>query len=218
MNLREKWDRASRTYDWITLGEELRQGEDKRRLYERARGRTILVAVGTGKDFKFLPPGLDVVGLDVSPRMIEKARGRAERYSGRVELRVGDVQCLNDAASSFDTAITACTFCSVPDPVRGLRELLRVLKPQGRLLMYEHVRSQVRDVGLLLDLLTYLTRRIGPDLNRDTVANVRRAGFRIVREENVFFDIVKAIEAIKPLEERGVVPPALSAEPRGGSA
>ena len=127
MNLREKWDRASRTYDWVTFGEDVRQGEDKRRLYARARGRTMLVAVGTGNDFKFLPPGLDVVGLDVSPHMIEKARPRAERYEGDVELRVADVQCLDYPTSSFDTVITACTFCSVPDPVRGLRELFRIL-------------------------------------------------------------------------------------------
>jgi ubiquinone/menaquinone biosynthesis C-methylase UbiE len=217
MNLREKWDRASRSYDWMNFGEDVRQGEDKRRLYERARGRTILVAVGTGNDFKFLPPGLDVVGLDVSPHMIERARPRAERYDGNVELRVADVQSLDYPTPSFDTVVTACTFCSVPDPVRGLRELFRVLEPGGRLLMYEHVRSKVQDVGLFLDLLTYVMRWIGPDLNRDTVANVRRAGFHIVREQNVYFDIVKAIEAIKPVEERVAVRPAMSMEPKGGS-
>jgi hypothetical protein len=77
--------------------------------------------------------------------------------------------------------------------------------------MFEHVRSNVPDVGLFLDLLTYVTRRIGPDLNRDTVANVRRAGFHIVREENVFFDIVKAIEAIRADDERAAVESALDA-------
>lgn len=70
-----------------------------------------------------------------------------------------------------------------------------MLKPGGRLLMFEHVRSEVPVVGLFLDALTYLGRLIGPELNRETVESVRRAGFRIVREENVYFDIVKAIEA-----------------------
>ncbi|HLE57047.1 MAG TPA: class I SAM-dependent methyltransferase [Rhodothermia bacterium] len=200
MKLSEKWNRASRTYNLVTFGEDLRQGDEKRRLYARARGRTIFVAAGTGNDIKFFPPGLDIVGLDVSPGMIEKARPRAARYPGRMELRVMDAQQLDFAEGSFDTAITACTFCSVPDPVRGLRELYRVLKPGGSLLMFEHVRSEVPMVGLFLDLLTYVTRLIGPDLNRDTVANVRRAGFRVVREQNVYFDIVKSIEAAKPPE------------------
>jgi ubiquinone/menaquinone biosynthesis C-methylase UbiE len=198
MNLREKWDRASRTYNFVTFGEDLRQGDAKRRLFDLARGRTIFVAVGTGNDIKFLPAGLDVVALDVSSAMLEKARVKADRYDGHIELRLADVQRLEDSDGSFDTAITSCTFCSVPDPVLGLRELYRVLKPRGQLLMFEHVRSQVPMVGLFLDALTYVTRGIGPDLNRNTVENVRRAGFHVIGEQNVYFDIVKAIEAVKP--------------------
>jgi ubiquinone/menaquinone biosynthesis C-methylase UbiE len=198
MRLREKWDRASRTYDLITFAEDLRQADGKRRLFSLAKGRTLVASVGTGNDIKFLPPGLDVVAIDISPEMVEKARPRAQRYEGRIELRVMDAQHLELPDESFDTAITACTFCSVPDPVRGLREIHRVLEPGGHLLMFEHVRSEVPMVGLMLDALTYLSRRIGPDLNRDTTANVRRANFRVVREENVYFDIVRAIEAVKP--------------------
>jgi ubiquinone/menaquinone biosynthesis C-methylase UbiE len=198
MNLHEKWDRASRTYDLLTFVEDIRQGDAKRRLFAEAHGRAIFVAIGTGNDVKFLPAGLDVVALDISPAMIDKARPRAAHYAGRIDLQVMDAQNLAFPDESFDTAITSCTFCSVPDPVRGLRELRRVLKPGGRLLMFEHVRSQVPMVGLFLDALTYLTRHIGPDLNRDTVGNVRRAGFEVLEERNVYFDIVKALAARKP--------------------
>jgi len=203
MNATETWNRSSRTYDWLTFGDDVRQGDDKRRLFAKACGRTILVAVGTGADIKFLPPGLDIVAIDISPGMVEKAGPRAAAYEGRMELRVMDAQRLECPDASFDTAITACTFCSVPDPVRGLRELHRVLKPEGRLLMYEHVRSNVPAVGLFLDFMTYLSRPLlGPDMNRDTVSNVRRAGFHVVSERNVYFDIVKAVEAVKRYETR----------------
>ena len=75
----------------------------------------------------------------------------------------------------------------------------RVLKPEGQILMFEHVRCRIGPLGIMLDLMTPLSRRLGPDLNRDTVGNVQKAGFRIRREENVYLDIVKIIEAVKEL-------------------
>ena len=109
-----------------------------------------------------------------------------------------DVQDLELADATFDTVVTAGTFCSVPDPLRGLREIYRCLKPGGRLLMFEHVRSRIGPVAILQDLMTLITRRFGPDMNRETVTNALRAGFEVVREENIYLDVVKAIEARRP--------------------
>jgi ubiquinone/menaquinone biosynthesis C-methylase UbiE len=69
--------------------------------------------------------------------MLDKARRRAARYEGRLELKLADVQALDEPDASFDQAFTSCTFCSVPDPVRGLREVRRALKPGGELHMFE---------------------------------------------------------------------------------
>jgi ubiquinone/menaquinone biosynthesis C-methylase UbiE len=129
--------------------------------------------------------------------MLERAAKKADAYQGTIELRLLDVCELPFTDASFDTVVTVCTFCSVPRPVVGLRELYRVLKPGGQLLMFEHVRSKIGPFGIFLDFMTLLSRRVGPDLNRDTVGNVQKAGFRLRREENVYLDIVKIIEAVK---------------------
>ena len=202
--LQAKWDRASRTYDLVTWGDEARFATAKRRLFANMTGDCLMVAAGTGNDFKYFPPGLAVTAIDISPAMIERSRARAEEYRGHLTLRVMDVQALEFGDATFDTVVTACTFCSVPDPVRGLQELFRCLRPGGPLLMFEHVRSRIGPIAILQDLLTPISRLLGPDMNRETTSNVVRAGFELVHEDNVYLDIVKAIEARRPAAPAGV--------------
>lgn len=195
--LRRRWDRASRTYDFATGAEGRLYGPAKRRLFEGMRGRCLMLATGTGHDFRFLPPGLQLIAVDISRGMLAQARPHAAAYSGRIHLAQMDARSLAFADGAFDTVVTVCTFCSVPDPVIGLRELYRVLEPGGTLLVFEHVRSRLGPLAVMQDILTPITRRIGPDLNRDTFENLARAGFRVVREDNVYLDVVKAAEAVR---------------------
>ncbi len=194
---RRKWDEASSTFDLFSFAEDRRLGPDKRRLFEKNRGRTLHVAAGTGNDFKFFPPGGDIVSIDISPKMLERAKAKASAYKGVITLREADVCHLDYPDDTFDTVATVCTFCSVPKPIAGLRELYRVLKPGGQILMFEHVRSGIGPLGIMMDLMTPLTRRVGPEMNRDTVGNVQKAGFRLRRVENVYLDVVKIIEGVK---------------------
>ena len=192
-----KWDKASRTLDFFDFAENRRLGPHKRRLFSKMTGETRFVGAGTGNDFKFFPANMCVVAIDISPKMLERASRKAAAYAGSIELREMDVCALDFAEATFDTVATACTFCSVPKPILGLREIRRVLKPGGQILMFEHVRSRIGPVGILMDLMTPLSSRIGPEINRDTVGNVQKAGFRLRRVENVFLDVVKIIEAVK---------------------
>jgi ubiquinone/menaquinone biosynthesis C-methylase UbiE len=194
----KKWDRASRTYDLFATAEDWRLGSAKRELLAKTRGKTLHVAAGTGNDFKFFPPGMDIVSVDISPKMLERARSKAATYNGSIELREADVHNLTDPDGTFDTVATVFTFCSVPNPIAGLQELRRVLKPGGQILMLEHVRSTaIAPLGVMMDLMSQLTKRFGPELNRDTVGNVQKAGFRLRRVENIYLDVVKFIEAVK---------------------
>ncbi|VVM06417.1 putative methyltransferase YcgJ [Methylacidimicrobium cyclopophantes] len=197
---RKKWDAASRFFDRLTWADDRRFGPEKRRLFAGLEGRLLFIGAGTGNDFRYLPPGLSVTAIDISPSMLAQASAKAAAYEGKIELREADVQRLDFPDDSFDEALAVCTFCSVPDPLLGLREVYRVLKPGGRFFLFEHVRSRIGPVGILLDLMTPLSRLVGPALNRETVSNVKAAGFSILGEENVYLDIVKWIEARKPRE------------------
>lgn len=160
-------------------------------------GRVLFEAVGTGVDIRHFPPGRDITAIDISDEMLRRARPRADRYHGRLDLARMDAQNLSFPDEYFDTVVTACTLCSIPDPHRALREIHRVLRPGGQLLMFEHVRSRNRILGLALDLMTIWTRWSGTEMNRDTLQAVQATGFRVNRVESVFLDIILAIRAAK---------------------
>jgi len=195
---RKKWDFSAGFYDLLAWGPERRWAPRKRELFANMHGRVLFAAVGTGQDIPFFPPGRDIVGIDISPRMLARARARAVQYAGSLELRVMDIHALDFPDHSFDQVVTSCTFCSVPDPVAGLVALRRVLKPGGGLYMFEHTGSHAFPFSLMLNLMTPLWKPIGPEMNRDTVANVEKAGFEIRQVDNVYLDVVKTIIATAP--------------------
>jgi ubiquinone/menaquinone biosynthesis C-methylase UbiE len=192
----EKWDKAATLFDFMNSGIELRYGEYKREWFSQAVGRTLLVAVGTGLDLQYFPQGSNVLGIDISWKMLERAKEKSENTTLNIKLVRTDAQMLGFTDNMFDTVVTSCTFCSVPDPVKGLCEIRRVLKPGGKLLMFEHVRSDIFWMGPMMDLMTYVSRMFGPDLNRRTGENIIKAGFKLVREINVYLDMVKLFEAV----------------------
>lgn len=196
---RRKWDQAARIFDLVGgWGVERRWQPAKKWLFSKMDGKILFVAVGTGLDITSFPPGKDITGIDISPKMLEKAAPRANAYPGDVKLQVMDVHQMDFPEGSFDQVFTSCTFCSVPDPVNGLKALRRVLKPGGYLGMFEHTGSRVFPFNVMLNIMNPVARRIGPEVNRDTVANVRAAGFEITAVTNIYMDVVKIIEATAP--------------------
>ena len=129
--------------------------------------------------------------------MLEHATRKVSECPAPITLKEADVTDLDFPDGHFDTVATSCTFCSVPDPVKGLREVRRVLKDDGVLLMFEHVRPSNFYLGFLMDVMNPIARMMGPDINRRTADNVRAAGFRLTREFNVYLDMVKLFEAVK---------------------
>lgn len=160
-----------------------------------AHGRVLEVGVGTGKNLKFYNRDCNVIGIDFSPGMLKKARERA-KYFDNVTLYEMDVQNLEFPDNSFDTVVATCVFCSVPDPVKGFKELNRVCKPDGRLVFLEHVRSENPAMGWLMDLFNpIVVRMIGANINRRTVENMQKAGLLTEQINTVGPEIVKLVVA-----------------------
>jgi ubiquinone/menaquinone biosynthesis C-methylase UbiE len=193
-----KWDKAAPNFDVMAgKGAEDRWRPFKRELFSKMEGNILFLALGTGLDIPTFPPGKHITALDISPKMLEVAAPRIAAYDGEIKARVMDVHDLDYADDSFDQVFTSCTFCSVPNPVEGLKQLRRVLKPGGDLYMFEHTGSRYYPFKLMMDFMTLITSRIGPDMNRTTVANVEAAGFKLREVNNLFLDVVKTIHAVK---------------------
>lgn len=198
---RKRYDRIAPVYDLMeTLVERRRFRAWREYLWSHVQpGHILEIGVGTGKNMPYYPKGARVTAIDLSERMLERARRRAQSLNLDVELYLMDVQHLTFPDNTFDTAVATFVFCSVPDPILGLREVARVVKPGSDIWLMEHVRVDKPVIGPLMDLLNPVFVRItGANINRRTVENVRRAGLEIVSVENLSDDLVKLIHARAP--------------------
>jgi ubiquinone/menaquinone biosynthesis C-methylase UbiE len=196
--IQHRYNRQAGRYDLLETPAELLWRRWRRRLWERTPpgSRVLEVGVGTGKNISWYPPEVLVTAVDFSPKMLARAAPQSRQHDPPPALALMDAQALGFADDSFDVAVATCVFCSVPDPVLGLREVRRVLRPGGLLLLLEHVRSGLPLVGRLMDFCNPVTVGLqGVNINRNTLDNVKRAGFDVLEVDDMFLDIVKLIVA-----------------------
>ncbi len=159
-------------------------------------GRGLEIGAGTGANFPFHPPGARIVATDLSLRMLREAQRR--RDAAPVPLVVADVQALPFRDGSFDWVAETLVFCEVAAPVRGLRELRRVLRPGGELLMLEHVRPGGW-LGRLADAVSALTGPLlGEHFNRRPQRSLRAADLELERQAFLWRDLILLLIARRP--------------------
>jgi ubiquinone/menaquinone biosynthesis C-methylase UbiE len=164
----------------------------------QAHGEVLEIAVGSGRNLAFYPEGTSLIAIEFSEEMLELARRQAAELGRDVDLRIGDAQELDFADQNFDTIICTLALCTIPDPAKAAAEAYRVLRPGGRYVAFEHVRSPaaaVRAVQRVLDPLT--VRFEGDHLVREPLDYLRPAGFQIEELERSKWGIVERLVARK---------------------
>jgi len=193
---KQSYDGVAKVFDFFRAGDMRRWGPSQRALFKNLKGRVLYIGMGTGQEIVNFPEGLDITAADLSFEMLQRSHERVENYAGKIHRCQMDAHTTAFADNTFDTVVTVCVLCTVQNPVTCLQELKRVLKPGGELVMFEHVLSKNPVYGLILKTMSYITEYLeGTYLDRDTVANVEKAGFKIHSHKNVYLDIVKALIA-----------------------
>ncbi len=153
----------------------------RRKTVASAEGRVLEVGVGSGLNFPHYEKASELIGIDPDPVLLRRARKRTRGLRFPVRLQTADAQRLPFADNSFDTVVSTLVFCTVPDAGRGLREIRRVLRPEGRVRMLEHVRSENPRMARFQDFILPVWRRVcgGCHPNRDTVVRLKESGFAL---------------------------------------
>jgi ubiquinone/menaquinone biosynthesis C-methylase UbiE len=166
-------------------------------------GDVLELAIGTGRNLPQYPADVRLTGVELSPQMLELARTRAAELGREVDLRIGDAQALEFEARSFDTVIITFGLCTIPDDRAAVAEAHRVLRPGGRLVLLEHVRSTSRTLRALQRALDPLSVRFAADhLVRDPLDYLEHVGFEIDSVQRSKCGLVERVLAHKPGDAR----------------
>ena len=198
--VRRHYDKTATKYDrQIAFFERILFGDGRAWVCSQAAGHTLEIAVGTGRNLRHYPPGTRLTGIELSPAMLEIARRQPAATELQADLRVGDAEALEFEDESFDTVTCTLALCTIPDDRVAVEEMWRVLRPGGRLLLLEHVRSPVRPVRAGQRLLEPLFLRLEHDhLLREPLEHVRAARFDIETIQRSKLGIVERLAARKP--------------------
>ncbi len=182
------WDKRQGLVERVLMGEEMR-----RSLANELRGNVLEIGTGTGATLPHLEASPEITsftGVDLSAGMLAEARNAAQRTGRETRLAQMNAEALAFPDATFDTVTTSLMLCTVPNPTRALSEMSRVCKPDGRIVLLEHVRSPNRFVAKLQQWMTPAqVRQLGCHLDRPTDQLVRELGFRVERDKSRFVGV-----------------------------
>jgi ubiquinone/menaquinone biosynthesis C-methylase UbiE len=169
----------------------------RKQLISKAHGRILDVACGTGLNFPFYSSTSKITAIDLSQRMLDVAHQKAANLNLNVRTQVMDAQKLDFADGSFDTVTSTLSTCTFPDPIQALREMQRVCRPDGLILLLEHGHSTIPWVATFQDrhVLQHYQESAGCRWNQDPLDLIQAAGLNIVSSQRFGFGMFYAIVA-----------------------
>lgn len=188
----------SRLYDpLMELPENLGLQQLRREAFQGVWGRVLEVGIGTGRNIPLYPPAAvaSLVGIDPDQVMLDRAEERARKVSFQVGLIAASAEDVPFEENSFDAVVATLVFCTIPDPVRALQEVRRVLKPDGSFHLLEHVKVKRKPIAWIQEKATPLWKHLagGCHLDRDTLGMLQGVGFDVERVDfhlgGLFLDI-----------------------------
>lgn len=195
-----KYSRIAKLYDLFEWPiEKLLFKKLRKEVVSYAYGHVLEVGIGTGKNLPYYNKSVNLTAIDFSPGMLEIAKNKKIEVDLKAfNLYEMDVQDLKFEDNKFDTVISTFVFCTVPDPIAGLKEVYRVSKPKGKVIFLEHMKSKYFVLNIFLYLMNVVsTKLLGTSMIRETQKNIEQAGFTIISVEHKLFDIVRLIIATK---------------------
>lgn len=173
-------------------------GQIRKKLMQKACGEVLEIGSGTGVNFPYYERAQKVTAIEPEPFMRELSLPRARNASVPIEVIPAKAEELPFPDDYFDTVVCTLVFCTIPYPKKALEEIRRVCKPEGQILLFEHVKIEQPLLGQLQEWLTPVWKRLcdGCHLNRNTLQLVKQAGFKVTALQRYYKDIFLVIEAI----------------------
>ncbi len=199
--VKNKYNRFALFYDLFESPIEYFLFKKWRKKYlKNLTGKVLEIGIGTGKNIPYYNyEKTDLIGIDLSPGMLKKAKEKAKKYNYQVTLKLGNMENLPFKSNSFDYVVCTFVLCSVPNPEKAIKEMKRVIKKQGKIILLEHVISQNKLIKLWQRIHNPLTTFLfGFNIDRDTLSNLKKCGLKIKNVKNLALkDVFRKIEVSK---------------------
>src|SRR3989344_844500 len=186
-----KYNSFAKYYNFAELFMSLLIGRYRKELLRGVKGKVLEVGIGTGANLRYYSDDCEITGVDLSKEMLKMSRFKADKFGRKVKLIMGNAEKLPFKKRGFDFVVDTLCLCTYPNPIKALKEMKRVCKRNGKILLLEHGISDNKFVAKMQgEREERHYQRVGCSLLRDHFELAKKAGLKIIRRERKLFGII----------------------------